>query len=98
MDRSCRKLFLLFFEHPALLQEVLTSSSAERRHFRKNIRQYNSALVMASVRSEFVSRDPGVFKHNPIITVHGRIYHEIGAFQPADGVLPQYASVSIHNT
>ena len=62
-----------FAEPPALLDEILTSSSAERRHFRKNNRQCNSALAMASVRAEFVSRGPGISKYNPITTVHGRM-------------------------
>ena len=87
-----------FPELPVLLQELSTSSSAEGRHFGKNIRQYNSALAMASVRAEFVSRGSGVSKYNPIIMVHGRMYYKIGALQPADGMFPRYAAVYIHHT
>ena len=68
-----------FAEPPKLLRELLASNTATARHFRKNIRMYNSALAMASVRAQFVSRGPGTSKYNPTVTVHGRMYHEIGA-------------------
>ena len=87
-----------FSEPPKLLRELLTSDSAEARHFRKHIRLYNSALAMASVRADFVRRGPGISKYNPTITVHGRMYHEIGALLPATGMVPRYASVYIHDT
>ena len=85
------KIIPTFPEPPALLRQLLTSKSAEARHFRKNIRYYNSAMAMAmaSVRAEFVSRGPGFSKYNPTITVHGRTYHEIGALQPANGIIPR---------
>ena len=72
-----------FAELPALPQEFLTSSSAELRDFRKNISEYNSALAMVSVRAQFVTLGPRVTKYNPIIMVHGKMYHKIGALQPA---------------
>ncbi len=53
---------------------------------------------MASVRAEFVSRGPGVSKHNPSITVHGRMYHEMGALQAGAEMLPQYVPVCIHDS
>ena len=68
-----------------------------RGHFTKNIRQYNSALAMASTSAEFVSRSTGVSKYNPIITVHGRFYVEIGALQLADVMFPRYALVYMND-
>ena len=53
---------------------------------------------MASVRAQFVSRSPGPSKYNPTVTVHGRIYHEIWALEPATGMLPRFASLYIHDT
>ena len=73
------KIVPTFAEPPALLQELLISSSAEGRHLRNNIRLHKSALAMATVRAEFVSNGLGVSKYNPIIAVHGRMYQEIAA-------------------
>ena len=87
-----------FAEPTALLRRLLTSKSAEARHFRMNIRYYNSAMAMALVRAEFVSRGPGFSKYNPTITVYGRIYDEIEAFQPGSVIITRYASVHINDT
>ena len=85
-------------ESPPLLRELLNSNSAECRHFRKHIRHYNSALAMASVRENFVTRGPGSSKFNPTVTVHGRMYHEMGALIPPIGKKPRFAAVYIHDT
>ena len=85
-------------EYPALLGQVLRSKSAESRHFSKNIQYHSSAIAMASVRAEFVSRGLGFSKYNPTITVHGRMYQEIGALQPASVIIPRYSSVCINDT
>ena len=93
---QCQKLFLLLQILP-LLFERLTSKSAEATHFRRNIRIFKSAFGMAPVRAQFVSRVPGPSKYNPTVTIHGRMYHEIGSFEHATGMLPQFASVYIHD-
>ena len=56
------KIIPSFVDPPALLRELLTLNSGEARRFRKRIRMYNSALSMASVRAQFVSRGPGPSK------------------------------------
>ena len=71
------KILPVFEQPPVLLREILTSDSHQGKHFRKNIRQYNGLLEMASVSAYFVSRGPGVSIYNPTVTVHGRMYHEI---------------------
>ena len=48
-----------FLKSSSFLRELLTSASAEARHFRLKIRDYNSAMAMASVRSEFVAQGVG---------------------------------------
>ncbi len=53
---------------------------------------------MASVRDEFVAQGPGVSNYNPTITVHGRMYHEMGALIPPTGKKPIFAAVYIHDT
>ncbi len=94
------KIIPTFSDPPELLQELLTTNSAERRYFLKNIGQNNSALAMASVRAEFVSRGSGVSKYNPTVTVHsvhGRMYHEMGALETVHGTVLRYASVYIRD-
>ena len=66
--------------------------------FRKNIRMYNSALAVASVRAQFVLRGPGPWQYSPAVMVHMKMYHEIGALEPATGMLRRFASVHIHDT
>ena len=57
----------------------VTASSAEARHFRKTKRHYKSALAVASVWADFVIFCTEISKCNPTVTVHGHMYHEIGA-------------------
>ena len=92
------KILPSFSEPPHLLQELLSSNLAEARHFRKNIRHWNSALAMASVRADFVARGPGVSRYNPTVTVHGKMYHERGALIPPTGKKPRFAAVYIQDT
>ncbi len=83
---------------PPLLTELLTSNSAEARHFRSKLRSYNSAMAMASVKPDFVARGAVQSRSNPTITVHGRMYYAIGAHRPPSGGTPRFASVYIHDT
>ena len=53
---------------------------------------------MASVNANFVSRGPGSSKHNPTLTVHGRLHHEMGALIPEETKKPRYCAVYIHDT
>ncbi len=76
-----------------LLQELLTSNLRKERHFRKYIRSYNAAMAMASYRANFVSRGIGSSSYSPTVSVHGCMYHEIGALLPRNGVKPRFASV-----
>ena len=73
------ELFLTFSEPPLLLQEFFTASSAEARHFPKNVSHYNSSMDMESVRTEFVARGRGILKYNLVVTVRGWTFHEMGA-------------------
>ncbi len=37
-------------------------------------------------------------KYDPTVTVHGRMYHEMGALIPPTGMRPRFAAVYIHDT
>ena len=87
-----------FPEPPALLRQLLTLSSKDAKHFRRYIRLYNSTLAVASVRANFVERGPGSSKFFPTVTVHGRMYHQMGALIPPQSNKPRFAAVYIHDT
>ena len=83
---------------PLLLRVLLTSENVRAKRFRKDIRQYNNALAMGSVRANFVSRGPGPSAYNPTLTIQGRMYHQIGAMSSLPGQAPQFASLYFHDT
>ena len=83
---------------PPLLKELLISKSAEARHFQSKIRNYNYAMATASLQADFVARGARESKFNPTVSVHGRIYHAIGALRPPTRIMPRFASVYILDT
>ena len=87
------------FEDPKiLLRMLLTSQNFREKRFRKDIRQYNNALAMGSVRANFVSRGPRPSAYNPTLTIQGRMYHQIVAMNPIHGQASQFASLYFHDT
>ena len=50
----------LLEEPPLLIKTLLTSPTSLSKHFRANIRAYNSVLSMASCTADFVKRGPGL--------------------------------------
>ena len=91
------KILPTFSDPPFLLRQQLTSNSAESNHFRKYIRHYNIVLAMASVRADFVARGLGTSNYTRTVTIHGRMYHEIGALIPPTGKKPRFAAAYIHD-
>ncbi len=55
-------------------------------------------MAMTSVKADFVTIGAGQSRFNPTITVHGRIYHAIGALRLPSGGTPRFESVYIHGT
>ncbi len=88
----------LLQDQPSLLRELLTGSTPREKRLRKSIVKYKNALCMASVHANWVSRGEGQSGFNPTVTVQGRIYHFLGALQPAPGRRPAFLSVYIHDT
>ena len=68
-------------EPPEPLKSLLTGTSAESKHFLRNIRQYNSCFQMTSFGAEEV-RLPGYF---PTFKVCGQVYHLAGSILPPPG-------------
>ncbi len=53
---------------------------------------------MASVRADFVARGPGTSNYTLTVTVHVRMYHEIGALIPPTGKKPRFPAFCSHDT
>ena len=88
----------LLEEPPLLIKTLLTSSTRISKHFRDNIRAYNSVLSMASCTPDFVNRGPGNSAFNPTMTVHGRVYHYICSLIPPRTIKPTFASFYVFDT
>ena len=84
------------FTVPELVQNLLTMKHQYSKHFRENIRQYNSALSFASFGAQTVQqghgRGPYCFK------IQGQIYHETQNLKPTAGCRRQYAQLYIIDT
>jgi hypothetical protein len=85
----------MFDSFPTILQELYTSEDQVAKRFRKNIRNYNSSLAMASMAAQ-IETPRG---HGPYcFRVHGQVYHRIGGLRPSIGAAPQCAQVLILDT
>lgn len=74
------------------LKTLLERNDNTTKNYLDNIRQFNSALAMASVQVNSVhvpGRGPFCFK------IHGQMYHMIGGLQPPAGHNPSYAGLFI---
>jgi len=77
--------------YPDELRSLLTEHP-EKSHFLANIREYNSAMAMASVGAKM----PQQSKNGPyVFRIQGQIYHRISATQPEDGRSPSYGQLYI---
>ncbi|KAK6012893.1 hypothetical protein OSTOST_21925 [Ostertagia ostertagi] len=97
------KFTLNFFENfPEELRRLYVrapESTAEQRHnqknFLENIRNFNSALAMASMGAQVDSlpgRGPYCYR------IHGQIYHRLGPLHPRNGEPRQYGQIYILDT
>ena len=80
-------------EYPDFLREMISNPEhLSCKHFRENIRSYNSAVSFASMRAkvvDFKGGGPYVFK------VHGQIYHKTSHLRPLNDESPQYAQLYV---
>jgi len=84
-----------FDRFPTLLRDLYTKDDDVAKRFRKNVRNYNSSLAMASMAAQIDTPQgygPYCFR------VHGQVYHVIGGLRPQSGAAPQCAQVLIMDT
>lgn len=81
-------------EPPDILKKFLTDDSPQAKHFRKNIRGFNSSLAFASlgVKEDLLqSHGPYTFR------ISGSVYHRIGHLFPSEGKSPKFAQIYIYD-
>ena len=90
----------ILLDPPEPLKTLLTEQTGQGRHFRQNIRKYNSAFTMASLEANIDMR----FKKGPMaggphqFRVSGNVYHRMGPLTPRENRPPRFAQVYILET
>ena len=80
---------------PALLQQLLEGNDRRSRDFQNSIRNFNSALAMASMGAKFDTlKGRGPY----VVRIHGQIYHSIGPSQPEKGQPAVYGQLYFLDT
>ncbi len=87
-----------FANIPIVLKRNLTENNSKGRAYQRNIRNYNSALAMASGTSNCISPSIGTSAFNPTLTMQGQLHHFIGLLNPSEGPRSRYLSVYIHDS
>lgn len=84
-------------EPTPLLLHFLTASDNTSTSFRGNIHAYNNFLAMAYIKANWVFCGPGSFSFDSRTTVHGCIYHYLGAMVPTKNLQFCFLSVIVHD-
>jgi hypothetical protein len=83
---------------PDTLKQLFSSSDTNSKHFRQNIRLYNSALALSSIGVDFGSvfnfqtTGPWIYK------VNGQMYHSLGPILPASNQKPTFSQLYVYDT
>lgn len=67
---------------PGIWHTLLADSALWRREFRNNTRAYNNFLAQRCAKAERTARRPGTSTFNPMMTLHGHVYHYLDAMVP----------------
>nr|CAD1844329.1 unnamed protein product [Ananas comosus var. bracteatus] len=83
---------------PELLDTLLDYGvSGKAKHFRQNIRTYNSMFAFTSFGAKVdndINRKPGPY----VFKISGQNYHRMGSLLPMDGHRPKFAQLYIYDT
>ncbi|KAK6013623.1 hypothetical protein OSTOST_21058 [Ostertagia ostertagi] len=75
--------------------DMTTEQRRVQKNFLENIRNFNSALAMASMGAQVdLLRGRGPYCYR----IHGQIYHRVGPLHPRDGEQRQYGQIYILDT
>jgi hypothetical protein len=83
---------------PLILDEFLRGSSDKAKHYRDNIRAYNSMFAFTLMGGKVVNDVNRGGRAPPVFKIHGQNYHRIGSLLPAVGEPPRFAQLYIYDT
>lgn len=86
ISECCNKgqiLYPLTQDHPSLLEHGFLSDTISRT-ICTSIRAYKNLLLMACIKTDWVSRGPGSSPFNRTVTFYGRTHHYLGAMLAPD--------------
>jgi hypothetical protein len=82
---------------PDILKRLLSTPDADGKHFRKHLREYNSALSFTSLKYSVDERisilGPGI----QCFQIHGELYHRQGPLNPQQNHQPQFAQLFLYD-
>ncbi|XP_072073467.1 uncharacterized protein [Arachis hypogaea] len=92
------KVQLPFLQRPPqLLQGLISGADQRSKHFKNNIRTYNSMFCFTSLGGKIeTSINDGTGP--PQFIVSGQNYHRIGSLVPIEGQRPKFAQLYIYDT
>ena len=79
---------------PELIKKLLTTDTVEARLFRENIRSFNNALALSSIK---VTERKFKNGYNPSVIFEGKVSQMFGPLQPDDGSEPKFAQLYVHD-
>ena len=82
---------------PAYLHYLLTSLDAQAKHFRTEIRKYNSALAFTSIKYIMDERLKHAISGIQCFQIHGELFHLQGPLQGVDSRAAQFAQLYFYD-
>ncbi|XP_070052773.1 uncharacterized protein [Nicotiana tomentosiformis] len=83
-------------EPPSILKDLLFGSGAKSKHFRENIRTYNSIFAFTSMGGK-VDFSVNKTKGPRTFRLSGQNYHQIGSLLPPERSSPKFAQLYIYD-
>ena len=88
----------IFKDPPQCIMELYTESNEVAKNFRKNIRQYNGALSLASKQiTGKMYQFPESSYGPPIFKMSGQMYHLMGPVLPELGEQPKFSQLYVYD-
>ena len=82
---------------PEYLHYLLTSLDSEAKHFRTEIRKYNSALAFTSIKYTIDERLKQTLGGIQCFQIHGELFHLQGPLQDVDPISAQFAQLYFYD-
>ncbi|XP_072060611.1 uncharacterized protein [Arachis hypogaea] len=84
-------------EAPKVLYNLLYGNDARSKHFRENIRTYNSMFQFTSLGAK-IDRGKSSSRGPPTFILCGENYHLMGSLIPPDGYMTKFAQLYVIDT